>query len=169
MTARSSFAERLRVARELIARGAQHPSGHVADQLAAAAADTRRLHDRIGVVMPLLEPGRDWRQRVAPSPSAEVRAYLLAGVLGCKTVCPHLRKGGPQPALVMLPLRRIACLRCAATIRRPVTAPDQCDVCERRGVVTFVPFACHQGPALITGDACRACADILGIRSEVAS
>jgi hypothetical protein len=64
----------------------------------------------------------------------------------------------------MLPLQRIACVRCAGIIRRPPPdEADRCDVCEARGVVTFVPFACRQGPVIVSGDACRACAEVLGI------
>ena len=39
----------------------------------------------------------------------------------------------------------------------------------RRGVVTFVPFAVHQGPLLLAGDACPSCAGVLGIRREVSA
>jgi hypothetical protein len=35
--------------------------------------------------------------------------------------------------------------------------------------VTFVPFAAHHGPALVTGDACLRCADVLGIVREVSA
>src|SRR5689334_19562745 len=110
MTApRVPFTTRLAYARTLLARGVPAPAVHVADQFAAASADTRALHDRIGAIMPLLQPGRNWRQRMDPAPSDNMRAYLLAALVGCTTVCPHLKRGGPQPAIARLPLRRIDC------------------------------------------------------------
>jgi hypothetical protein len=158
------FAQRLALARAMIARGAPAPSGHLADQYAAAKREAKGLHDRVGELLPVCQPGRPWFNRADHDPSDEVRAYLLAAVLGCmQDTCCHLRRGGPQPALVLLPQRRVACTRCAATIRRPVTAPDECDVCEARGVTIFSPFACHQGPAIISGDCCQDCAGVLCI------
>ncbi len=116
------------------------------------------------MLAPILAAERPWHRRTDPDPSTALRAHLLAAVLGClPNTCCHLRKGGPQPALVLLTQRRVACVRCAATIRRPLTAGDECDVCGEREVATFHPFACHQGPALITGDACPDCAEVLGI------
>ena len=51
----------------------------------------------------------------------------------------------------------------SATIRRPPPdEADRCDVCGARGVVTFVPFAMRQGPALVIGDACPDCAACSG-------
>jgi hypothetical protein len=159
------FADRLALARRLIAAGAPSAPVHLADQLGAAGEEARRLHDRMGALLPVLEPDRTWRQRIDPAPSTDVRALLVAAVLGCELdTCCHLRKGGPQPAFVLLPLRRIACQRCVAIVRRPpADSDDQCDVCERRGVATFFPFAVQLGPALLAGDACRACAGVLGI------
>jgi hypothetical protein len=161
----ASFAARLDLARALIARGAAPTPVHVTDQLDAAGAEARVLHDRIGATLPLLEPDRSWFQRIDSSPSDDVRAYILAAMLDCTTVCVHIRRGGPQPAFVQLPLRRVDCSRCAGTIRRPSSdEADRCDVCTTRGVTTFVPFAMLQGPALVVGDACPECADVLGIR-----
>jgi hypothetical protein len=166
----TSFTARLELARRLLARGTPGMPGHVADQLAAASADTRELHDRIGLLLPLLEPGRTWRQRMDASPSDDTRTYLLAALLGCTAVCSHLKRGGPQPAFARLPLRRVDCRQCVRTLRRPpVGEDDRCDICGARGIAIFHPFAVRQGPALIVGDACRACADVLGIRSEAAS
>jgi hypothetical protein len=171
MTAsRFPFAARLALARAMLARGAPAAPVHLADQFRAASADTRLLHDRIGVLMPLLEPGRNWRQRMDAEPPDDTRAYLLAALLGCTEACPHLRRGGPQPAFVRLPLHRTDCQRCVQTLRRPPVGEDDCcDVCGQRSVVTFYPFAVRQGPALIVGDACPACADVLGIRVQAAS
>src|SRR5215218_9585729 len=88
------FAERLRVARKLIAAGASQLPVHLADQYGAARADARGLHDRIGRLLPILEPDGPWHQRLDPPPSGDVRAYLVAAVLGCLgDVCCHLRRG----------------------------------------------------------------------------
>src|SRR5215203_5038158 len=103
---------------------------HLADQLAAASTDARRWHDRLGVVLPAVDPGRRWYHRAAGAPSDDVRAYLLAALLGCVTVCLHLRRGGPRPAVARLPLRRVDCERCAQTLSRPPAEDDdRCDVC----------------------------------------
>ena len=167
MIADQPFDVRVRVARALIARPLAEIPVHLADQFAAAADETREAHDRLGVVLPLLAPDRRWHQRVERDASDDVRAYLLAGLLGCTVYCVHLRRGGPQPAFIRLPLRRADCGRCAQTLRRSVTRVDECDLCGRRGVVTFIPFAVRMGPGVIAGDACRSCADVLGIVQEV--
>jgi hypothetical protein len=170
MTARHNFPTRLAIARELIARGAPSAPVAVADQLSAAGAEVRQHHDHIAAVMPILEPGRNWRQRIDARPSETVRAYLLAAVLDCANVCSHIRKGGPQPTFIQLPLRRIDCGRCVQTLRRPpADEGDRCDTCGTRGEVTFHPFALRMGPALIIGDACPACAGVLGIVQEVSA
>ena len=170
MTPRASFADRLALARRLIARGASRPPVQLADQLEAAGKDARVLHDQLGAALPILEPDRDWYRRVDLAPSDETRAYLLAALLDCLDACVHLRRGGPRPAFVRLPLRRVDCERCVGIIRRPPPdEADRCDVCGARGVGTFVPFAGQHGPALVMGDACPGCADVLGIRQEAAS
>jgi hypothetical protein len=160
------FTDRLAVARHLIARGAAPMLTHLADQLGAAGREAHRLHERIGGVMQVVQPTRGWRQRMDAALSDEVRAYLVAAVLGCLAdTCCHLRKGGPQPALALLPLHRMVCQRCAGIVRRPLAdEADRCDVCGQRGVVTFHPFACHLGPTIVTGDACADCAETLGIQ-----
>jgi len=162
------FAARLRVARELIAHRAPPLPVHLTDQLDAAATEVREAHDRLAVVLPLLMPNRIWRHWVEACASDDVRAYLLAAVLGCTVYCCHLRRGGPQPALIRLPLSRADCARCVQTLRRPPPdESDRCDLCGSRGVVTFVPFAVRHGPALITGDVCVDCARVLGIALEL--
>jgi hypothetical protein len=164
------FPTRLNLARRMIARGAPSPAVHLADQLAAAGAEVRTIHDRMGAVLPILEPERNWRQRVDASPSDDVRAYLVAAILGCEAWCCHLKRGGPQPAIVRLPLHRADCSRCSQTLRRPPRdEDDRCDVCGQFGVLIFHPFAVRLGPLLVAGDGCPACADALGIRQEVSA
>ena len=164
MIARHDFATRLRLARALLARGPAPLPVHLTDQLDAAASEIREAHDQLGAVIPLLAPDRRWYHRSEAEPAEDTRAYLLAAALGC-TYCCHLRRGGPQPAFVRLPLRRADCARCVQTLRRPpADEADRCDVCGARGVVTFHPFAVRNGPALVVGDACQTCAGTLGIR-----
>ena len=168
MSRRHDFPTRLTLARALIARGLPAAPVHVADQLDAAGREVRVLADCLGVALPLVMPDRPWYQRMDPSPSADARALLLAALLGCLgAVCPHLKRAGPQPAIGRLALRRVDCIRCLNTVRRPPPADaDRCDLCEQRGVVTFSPFAVRQGPLLLIGDACQPCAGTLGIRIE---
>ena len=142
------FADRLAQARALIARGVAPLPGHVADQMGAAGAEAGVLHDGIATVLPILDPHRGWRRLTDAAPSDDTRAYLLAALLDCASVCPHVRRGGPRPAFVRLPLRRIDCERCSRTFRRPPVV--------RR-------------PTLVLGDACSGCAGSLGIAQEVAS
>ena len=169
MTGRASFADRLNVARKLIARRSVPPV-HLTDQLEAAGTEARALHDRLGAALPILQPDRQWYGRVEVAPSDEVKALLLAAILDCTTMCIHLRRGGPRPAFVQLPLRRVDCERCVRTLRRPPPEnDDQCDIGDRHGVVTFHPFACRQGPLLLAGDACADCAAALGIVQEVSA
>jgi hypothetical protein len=164
------FRDRLALARRMIARGPAQVSVHLADQLAAAGREMRALHDRLGELLPVLEPERHWRRRADTSPSTDTRAYLLAALLGCTTVCLHLRRGGPRPAVARLPLGRVDCDRCCRTLYgSPLGDDDRCDVCTVRGVTTFHPFAVRQGPLLLVGDACPACAGVLGIVQEAAS
>jgi len=165
------FPDRLAVARRTIAGDAARPPAHIADQLDAAGREVRVMHDRLGTVLPVLEPVRRWYQRQDDAPPDEVRAYLVAAVLGCLgRTCPHLRRGGPQPAIARLPLRRLDCVRCSPILRRPPPVEaDRCDVCGRRGVIVFQPFAVRLGPSLIAGDACRGCACVFGIAADAAS
>ena len=164
------FRSRLAYARKLLARGEPSMPLHLADQFASAATDALAIHDTLGAVLPLIEPERGWHHRIDANPSDTVRSYLVAALFGSTTVCSHLKHGGPQPAVVRLPLRRVDCSKCVQTLRRPpVGEDDRCDVCGARNVVTFVPLACRQGPVLIVGDACPDCADMLGIRTEVSA
>jgi len=161
------FPTRLALARKLVAHGPSPLPTHVRDQLGAASDETRVLHDRIGAALPLLDPDRNWRERIDMRPSDEVRAHLLAATIGCLP-CVHLRKdSSPQPAFVQLPLRRSDCARCSQTLRKPPAEDDdRCDVCGAPEVLTFYPFAVRLGPAIIAGNACVGCAGALGIRQE---
>jgi hypothetical protein len=164
------FRDRLALARRMVARGPLGLPTHIADQTQAAGRETKALHDRLGEVLPLVDPGRNWRQRAELEPSDDTRTLLLAALFGCVNVCVHLRRGGPRPAVARLPLGRLDCERCAATLYRPPAEDDdRCDVCTARGVTTFHPFAVRLGPVLLAGDVCPSCAAVLGIREEAAS
>jgi hypothetical protein len=101
----------------------------------------------------------------APFPDRLTQARrLLAMLLGCPQRCPHLRQGGPQPALARLALRRADCLACAATVPAPPAADhDRCDGCGQRGVRWFTPLVACRGPLLVVGDVCATCAAALGL------
>jgi hypothetical protein len=88
------------------------------------------MHDRLGIVLSILAPERAWHHRIDAIPSDEVKAYLVAVVLGSEAWCCHLKRGGPQPAVIRLPLRRADCSRCSQTLRKPpANEDDRCDVC----------------------------------------
>jgi hypothetical protein len=164
------FHDRLALARQMVARRAPQPPVHLADQLGAAGREVRQIHDHLMSVLPQIEPDRHWRQRMDAEPSDEVRAVLLASLMGCTTICLHLRRGGPRPAIARLSLRRVDCERCVQTLYRPPAGEDdRCDVCGADEVLTFHPFAVRQGPLMLVGDACPSCALTLGIRQEAAS
>src|SRR4051812_15836335 len=110
------FADRLALARRLVARGPSALPTHTVDQLGAAGREVRQIHDHLMSVLPQIEPDRHWRQRMDSEPSDETRAYLLAATMGCTTVCVHIRRSGPQPAICRLSLRRADCQRCSATL-----------------------------------------------------
>lgn len=103
MNGRASFADRLALARRLIARRTA-PSVHLADQLKAAGSEARVLHDRLGDVLPVLEPDRNWRHRTDHDPDDDTRALLLRGL-----------RQGPRP-------RRVGVLGAGGGRHRPVCA-----------------------------------------------
>ena len=167
MIADQPFSVRLQVAQALIAHGPRLLPSHLEDQMQAATVETREAHYLAGALLPLFAPDRQWHHRSGHS-SDTATAYLLAGMLGCATYCSHLRKGGPQPAFIRLPNRRGDCARCVRTLYRPPAGEeDRCDLCGEHGIATFVPFLVRQGPALISGDVCGACASALGIAKGV--
>src|SRR4051794_32008961 len=108
----ASFADRLALARALVARGATRQPVQIEDQLDAAAREARLFHDRLGAILPVIEALKRWQHRSDCEPSDETRAYLLAALFGCTSLCVHLRRGGPRPAIVRLPLRRVDCECC---------------------------------------------------------
>ena len=167
---RYPFPMRLVAAQRMLVHRTAPTGEHLADQMDAASGEMESMAQRIGMLLPILSPERSWFHREDTKPSELVRADILAAVLGCTEVCPHLRRGGPQPAIVRLSLRRIDCQRCVKTLRRPpADEADQCDLCQQPEVLTFVPFAVRHGPALIAGDVCLDCAGVLGIRRESAA
>lgn len=161
MSRRLSFDDRLELARRLIARGSTPPS-HVVDQMDAAARETAAQMGIAGVLLTLTQPDRGWRHKHQGS-TPEQQVYLTAALLGC-CPCIHIRRSGPQPVVVSLPLKRIDCRRCAGTLRKPPTGDaDRCDLCGSRGISWFIPFVAAIGPTLIAGDVCQSCARILNV------
>jgi hypothetical protein len=169
MTRRHSvlFLDCLALALELVPRAVEPAPTDVTDQMQVAGKEARDLHDRLGLLASALHADRPWFHRREHVVEDEVRTHIVAAVLDClPDTCCRLTRDGPQPTLALLPLRRIVCVRCAGQVRRPPAEDaDRCDVCGARNVVTFVPFACQSGPTIISGDACPACADVLGIRA----
>ena len=160
------FPSRLALAQRMVARGPVALAPHVADQVDAAGREAKQLHGRLAHVLPIIDPDRNWRHRTDLDPDDDVRALLLAALLGCVNVCVHVRRGGPRPAFARPRLRRVDCTRCSQTITRPVVAEDACDICEAAEIDVFHPFAVNRGPLLIAGDVCGGCAAALGIAVE---
>jgi hypothetical protein len=160
------FAERLEAAYQLIAHASEIVAGipgHTRDQMAAASHEMGTWEEPQFNILRMLDPNRGWRRR-DDGPSARQCAYILAAQMGTRP-CRHLRQGGPQPAFVKLPLYRTVCQRCAhQIIRPPKSDDDRCDVCGTHGHTIFTPFLFHVAYMAIGGDACQACADVLGIR-----
>jgi hypothetical protein len=47
----------------MVAKGTPPAPVHLADELGAASREVRQFHDRLGAVLPILEPERHWHQR----------------------------------------------------------------------------------------------------------
>jgi hypothetical protein len=155
----TSFDARLATAYAILDRvtGRRLPV-HLADQAEAAASDALALLGRISAVEEVLAPGRLHGLTVLDDPHRHRQARILAGVIAC-TPCWHLRKGGPQPGVVMLPTRRADCARCTQTRRRPVVADNVCDLCDELVADNvFWPVRAQLGVLVVGGDMCRACA-----------
>ena len=163
------FRDRLAAARRLVTINTAQMAAGMADQVEAASGESFEALVAAGVVLALVQPDRKWHFSTQDAPTDEVKAHLVAGILGC-VPCVHLRRGGPQPAMAALPLRRVDCRRCTATKRLPPKGDaDRCDLCGRRDVQMFVPFTATYGPVLVGGDLCPDCADVLGCVREEAS
>jgi hypothetical protein len=160
------FEQRLAAAFRLVDLTPRHVPLSVLDQAQAAADESLGILLDIGQAMATIDPEREWRHTVQDVPSADVRAHLLAGLLGCRP-CIHLRREGPQPAMAALALRKVMCMRCLGTSRRPPAGEDdRCDLCGTRGVEVFVPLTVNYGAVLVGGDVCSQCADALGVGTQ---
>jgi hypothetical protein len=134
------------------------------DQFGAAARETGDMHRRLAGVLRAAEPDRYRypRREVGDRRVVnDVRARVLAAMgEGGWTLCPHLRRTPAQPSVVLLPLRRVCCRRCAATSCKPPPGEaDRCDLCGSRGHVTFWPVCLTLGNWAVLGDMCRGCAE----------
>ena len=70
----TSFADRLSYARAMLAAGAPQPPSWLADQYGAARDEARGLHDRMGVVLPILQPGAGKVGSTARTPTRPARS-----------------------------------------------------------------------------------------------
>jgi hypothetical protein len=167
LRASDPYPVRLAAARALLAKP---PPAHVpvdlVDQLTAAARDTRATLDHIGEELRSRDRwgGSEVREASDDAHEQEAAARVLAATIGeAHTICSHLRRGGPQIALLRLPLHDLVCRKCSRTLRLPPPdEDDRCDWCGARGVELFTPFTVSHGPILAIGDACDDCATALG-------
>ena len=164
VTVETPFTIRLTIARQMITRGVGCLSQQEYDQVEAAVRDSRRIASDAARLVRLLQSDRGWCERTQSAMETEQRVYVLAALLDCvRATCIHLRREGPQPAFVQLPLRRVVCRRCVAILRKPPAEDaDRCDVCGERGVERFVAFLLNNGPLVMGGDVCPSCAQVLG-------
>jgi hypothetical protein len=159
--------DRLAVARHLLDRQRPATPGPHLDQVAAALAEATDTFQAAAAVLPLIDPERDWRP-ATPALFGDAHVLLLAATLGCGPCC-HLLRGGPQPSVAKLALRRHDCRRCSGTVRRPPPGEaDRCDVCGTMGVVKFTPITVQLGTVLVVGDCCHDCRVTLGFECEEA-
>lgn len=160
----TSHAERLAAARQAVAalrQARQALPVDLADQMGAAARDTRALFGQLATVLQTTRPAGDWTPSATPAGDPlidEVVARTLVALSGAK-VCVHLRRAPAQPGVAGLALHRIDCHRCIRTVRKPPEGEaDRCDWCGTRGVTTFWPLHYTLGTILVGGDACEGCA-----------
>lgn len=151
-----SFAEQLEAARRLVTSfvAAEQPPEHFLDQLGAA---TKEAHHQVHMLGAALQWDSHYGDGSVERVPEEVAARMVVALKGLR-VCPHLRRGGPQPAWARLVVHRVDCARCTKTIYRPpADEDDRCDWCGARGIEVFVPLALQSGPLVVLGDACDAC------------
>lgn len=159
----TDHAERLEALRDLLGRYQGSPRPGEGDQLQAATRETRDFFDRFAALLPRLDPERKWERTEGERSSVDAFARMLAAIgTGHCRPCSHLKRGGPQPAIVRLAVHRIDCQRCISTWRRPPDdESDRCDWCGKRQVTTFTPMHIAHGPLMVLGDACEECATAL--------
>ncbi|MPY92956.1 MAG: hypothetical protein GEV08_07775 [Acidimicrobiia bacterium] len=151
------FDERVEHARRLIRRTSRPvlPVAYV-DQLGAASCEARGCLDRIGDIWETFQPSlRRYEGDCDSVVGVELAARILA-VYAEATLCPHLRRGGPQPAFYRLETRRLTCRRCYGQRFRRVVAVDRCDLCQQPAD-TFTEFGVQLGPMLVLGNAGGCC------------
>ena len=132
------------------------------DQLGAAAREANDYLLRLRDVLSAIDPERRWSSAAGRGEVPDKVTALVVEALAGMRPCPHLRRGGPQPAWARLPLHRLDCRRCLATMRRPPPDEgDRCDWCGARGQVVFRAIAIQLGTVVVLGDAGRCCAGVL--------
>jgi hypothetical protein len=162
MPERESFAERLTQARAILALhgdAARAMPVAVVDQIAAASRDAaERLLGTTHRRLATAKPDGGWERGVWEKDEHPAAVgHLIAAMLGCTETCPHLKIGAP--VIARLPMRRLDCEVCAATMPLPprIAAEDQCDYCDARPVHRFMPVVITLGPTMFVGDACHEC------------
>lgn len=156
-----TFVERVEAARRLVgAMRAAQPTAprHLLDQFSAAGKEAHRQVLVLGAVL-------EWSDHLGHTEDGEMpeemAARLLIAARGLKP-CPHLLRGGPQPAWARLALGRVDCGRCTATVCIPPPEnADRCDWCGSHGHELFTPMAVQAGAGVFMGHACDECAGAL--------
>jgi hypothetical protein len=157
--------DRLAVARHLLDHQQRATPGPHLDQVEAALAETTATFDTMRTILAIADCDRGWTT-AAPALAGDGHVLLLATAMGCAP-CVHLRRGGPQPSVAALALRRHQCRLCTGTVRRPPPdEDDRCDVCGTRGHVKFTPIRVQLGTVLVVGDCCHDCRVTLGFECE---
>lgn len=153
----AAFTERVDAARRFLAaaRTAPAPPVGLLDQARAASTEARAALNDIGDIWETIDPGIRRREGTLDGDAAEAAARILA-VLPEAALCPHLRRGGPQPGFYRLDTRRLTCRRCHTTVVRPVVAANECDLC-RQPADTFTEFAVALGAVIVMGNAGACC------------
>lgn len=135
------------------------------DQMDAAARDVQAAVARIQTLHPQEFPDPATVAFATRHVRLDVAARIIAAMGDGSRwrTCHHIHDQSTQPAVIMLPARRVTCRSCMQQARRepPPQEADRCDMCGSRGNATFWPIALALGPALVIGDVCKECSDSL--------
>lgn len=124
--------------------------GGTEDQIRAAARDVYATVKQAG--------GRD--QAI----SSRAMGFMAAVLTRCQARCPHLAK--PRPVVAVLAIEGLVCYDCIHTplmerLTPPLMYCDRCDFCREHGHEIFWQTTIGYGAAMVIGDACRGCHDLM--------